>query len=144
MSVSTTRLLKTISRDVQEGESLLFDEEEEGRMEEEEEGGRCRMGVVAVPSRLLMLYKLFNSCLTVVRERQVGEKRNRRLVSLFSLQLARLTQRDSRGVSEGLPAPTRHPLEPHPFPLPPAPSHRVSISGPHSAFSLPRWTMGAH
>jgi hypothetical protein len=73
-----------------EGECAMFDDayEEEGRREEREEGGECCDGVVAVPSRLLMLCKLFTSCSSVVRERELEEKRDRRLVPLFSLQLA--------------------------------------------------------
>jgi hypothetical protein len=57
-------------------------------------GGRKRKrveraeGVSTVPIRLLLLCKLFNSCLSEVREREVEEKRNRRLVPLLSLQLA--------------------------------------------------------
>jgi hypothetical protein len=54
----------------------MFDEKKKGRGEKEEDGGGYREGVVAVPSPLLMLCKLSDSCLTEVREREVAVKLN--------------------------------------------------------------------
>jgi hypothetical protein len=86
--MSTVKLSRWASRDVQEEERLLFDEEEQGGREKQGGGGQCRRGVVAVVLRLSMLYKHLSSYLSEVRKRGVEEQRNRRLVPLFSLRLA--------------------------------------------------------
>jgi hypothetical protein len=77
----------------------LFDEEEEGRRAKEEDDWECREGVAVVPSRLLMLYKLLNSCLCEVREWKVEEKRSSKIGSAV-LTSTRLT--DSERLARGI------------------------------------------